>query len=88
MTRKGNILFVGPLSEVDERLSELSLNLMTSFMMLESMERLEEAEVEFNLAQSSQDPDEVKEKELHLRACENTVQIAVSLLGIEEETYQ
>ena len=40
---------VGPLSEVEPRMKQLASNLFTSLMMMESMERLEIAEEEYEL---------------------------------------
>ena len=88
MKRPSNILLIGPLSEADDRVRELGMNLMTSFMMMESMERLEAAEQEYKSAQEVEDPETVREKEMQLKACKHTVQIAAALLEAEEEVSQ
>ena len=84
MIRPGNILLVGPLSQADEKIRELGMNLFTSLMMMESMERLEAAEQEYLIACDGDDPAEMREKELKLRACESTFQITAAMLDVED----
>ena len=88
MIRRGNILLVGPLAEAEENLTELGMNLFTSLMLADSVERLEAAEKEYAIACDSDDVDDVKNKELNLKACETTMQISIAMIANEEEIVQ
>ena len=80
MNRTGNILLVGPFSEIRERVAEFSSGMFASLMMLESISRLEAAELEHKIACDGEDEAKRQETERTLRACETTVQITIALL--------
>ena len=82
--RRNNILMVGPLAEAQASVTELGMNLFASMMMLESIERLETAEDEYKVASTSDDPDEIRKKEIQLRSCEATMQITAAMFEAEE----
>jgi len=74
-----NILIVGPLAEVDERLSNFAASIYLSSMMLDSIEQLEKSTKKYEEALLENDVDEIKRKKLQMSACEATVKIAVEL---------
>ena len=88
MNRTGNILLVGPFSEIDERMEEFTSGMFASLMMMESISRLEAAELQYKLACDGEDEVKRQETERTLRACETTVQITIGLLDVGEEMSQ
>jgi len=84
----GNILLVGPFSEISERVEEFTSGMFASLMMMESISRLEAAELQYKIACDGEDETKRQETERMLRACETTVQITIGLLDIGEEVSQ
>ena len=79
---------VGPFSEIEARMEEFTSGIFASLMMMESIERLEAAELQYKIACSGEDEKKREETARTLRACETTVQITISLLDTTEEVSQ
>jgi len=83
----GNILLVGPLAEVDHRISAFATNLYLSNMIAETVEKLEESTKNYEEALLGDDPDNIEAKKLQLSACEATVKIACELYESPKEIF-
>lgn len=81
-------MIVGPLSEAADRVQNLASDLFTSFMMIESIERLEIAEKEYKMACEEDNADNTRQKELQLKACESTMHITIAMMEDENGAVQ
>jgi len=78
---------VGPLAEIDDRISSFATNLYLSGMIAGTIEKLEESTKNYEDALVSDDPDEIKAKKLQMSACEVTVKIACELYESPKEIF-
>jgi hypothetical protein len=85
MKIKNSYLITGPLAEIEDRLLEFSSNMFTSVLLSESIIKLEKLEDEYCTALSGSSEDEIKQKEMMLKACEASFQIVCSMLEAPEE---
>ena len=83
----GNILMVGPLAEIDERVSVFVTNLYLSGMIADTVQKLEESMKNYEEALLEDDPDEIKAKKLQMSACEATMKIACELYESPKEIF-
>ena len=83
----GNILMVGPLAEIDERISIFATNLYLSGMIADTVEKLEESTKNYEAALLDEDADDIKAKKLQMSACEATVKIACELYESPKEIF-
>lgn len=78
---------VGPLAEIDERVSVFVTNLYLSGMIADTVQKLEESMKNYEEALLEEDPDEIKAKKLQMSACEATVKIACELYESPKEIF-
>ena len=83
----GNILLVGPLAEIDERISLFASNLYLSSMIADTVEKLEESTKNYEEALLEDDPDNIRQKKIQMSACEATVKIACDLYETPKEIF-
>lgn len=78
---------VGPLAEIDERVSVFVTNLYLSGMIADTVQKLEESMKNYEEALLEDDPDEIKAKKLQMSACEATMKIACELYESPKEIF-
>ena len=79
-----NSLLVGPLSEAADSIMEFTSNMFATVLVQQSIERLEEAEIEHEKAclNDQENPEAVLSTKLRVDACMASIQIATAFMTI------
>ena len=78
---------IGPFADVEQRVDDFSYNLFSSYLMMESIERLEQVTQEYADALKGRDEIKIINKKREFDACEASFYIAVHIMQ-QDNIYQ